>query len=232
MGNKRKRFVISGGIIAIVMIVALALLGSNGAAKSMTIAEALNDSAKGQRVQVTGNVVADSFTFTQENLTFFLEDFNNPGKTLEVVYDKGVSATFGNGVTAICTGTINDSGVLQCSELVTKCPSKYERSTDALSVSALFGYGEAIYSKTVKVTGSLQEGTLVGAQEEIRFVLIDEQSVETKAKPESKKDSQMVLPVKYVGALSDEIKDGSLLVITGSLGENGVFNATDVALEG
>lgn len=50
MGNKRKRFVISGGIIAIVMIVALALLGSNAAAKSMTIAEALNDSAKGQRV--------------------------------------------------------------------------------------------------------------------------------------------------------------------------------------
>ena len=34
-------------------------------------------------------------------------------------------ATFGAGVVAICTGTV-DGKTLEASEMVTKCPSKYE----------------------------------------------------------------------------------------------------------
>lgn len=217
--KKKKRFIVSGGIIAIVMIVLLAVLGSSGAAKTVFVAEAASAPADGTRIQVSGNVVDDSFEFTEDSLTFSLEDPENPGDVLAVSYDKGVSATFGNGVTAICTGIIDESGVLQCSELVTKCPSKYETSTEALSVSGLLDYGEAIYSKTVKVVGTLQAGTLVGPQEEIRFTLDDT-------------ENGVSMPVPFAGAIPDEVADGTSLVLTGSLGSDGIFAATDVAIEG
>jgi len=40
------------------------------------------------------------------------------------------------------------------------------------------------------------------------------------------------MPVVFEGALSDGIADGSAVVLTGSLGADGKFAATDVALEG
>ena len=39
----------------------------------------------------------------------------DPATHLEVRYDGAASSTFGNDVTAICTGKINEAGVLECS---------------------------------------------------------------------------------------------------------------------
>ena len=47
-----------------------------------------------------------------------------------MIYQGAASSTFGDDVTAICTGRVGDDGVLRCSELVTKCPSKYEGAGD------------------------------------------------------------------------------------------------------
>lgn len=219
MEHRKRRFVVAGGVIVAVVIVLLAVMGSSGAAQAMSVAEATQPDATGKRVQVTGTVVGDSFTLSEGILDFSIEDPDEPGAVLAVSYDKGVSATFGNGVEAICTGTVDDSGVLQCSELVTKCPSKYETATDALGVAALLDYGEDIFGTTVKVAGIVEAGSIAGVQEDVRFVLVDAD------------DAQMVLPVAFAGALSDEVADGSSLVLTGSLGSDGVFEATDVALE-
>lgn len=132
-------------------------------------------------------------------------------------YAGGVSATFGNDVTAICTGKIGEDGVLNASELVTKCPSKYENSSDALSVLQLLGYGDEIVGKPVKVVGDVQGGTLKAAGEGDRFVMVD---------PETGSE----LPVLFEGALSEEIQDDSSVVVTGSLNNDGKFEATEVAL--
>jgi cytochrome c-type biogenesis protein CcmE len=138
---------------------------------------------------------------------------------LKVVYDKGISATFGNQVEAICTGVINEEGVLVCTELVTKCPSKYESSTDALSVAQLLSYGEGIVGKPVRLSGAVREGTLKPVGQEERFVLAGQDQGED-------------LPVVYEGALPDEVRDDAELVVTGSLDSSGRFVATDVALRG
>ena len=122
--SQKKRFIAVGGIVAIVIIAMLAFFSANTAVKVMTVAEASEANAIGQRVEVTGNVVNNSFDIQGDILTFRISDPDDPGHDLGVSYDQGVSATFGNGVTAICTGTIQDDGVLKCSELVTKCPSK------------------------------------------------------------------------------------------------------------
>ena len=62
-------------------------------------------------------------------------------------------------------------------------------------------------------------GTLKAAGEGDRFVLVD---------PENGEE----LAVEFNDAISEEVKDGSSLVLTGSMNAQGKFSATEVALEG
>lgn len=216
----KKRMIAVSGVIVIVLILVLAFVGGNTAATTMSIAEAAENPQAGQKVQVSGNVVQDSFSTSNDVLTFKIYDpESDPATQLEVRYDGAASSTFGNDVTAICTGKINDAGVLECSELVTKCPSKYENADSALTVEQLLGYGESVYGNVVKVAGSVGAGSLKAAGQGDRFILVDAETGDS-------------MPVVFEGALSDGIADGSAVVLTGSLGADGKFAATDVALEG
>lgn len=216
----KKRMIAVSGVIVIVLILVLAFVGGNTAATTMSIAEAAENPQAGQKVQVSGNVVQDSFSTSNDVLTFKIYDpEGDPATQLEVRYDGAASSTFGNDVTAICTGKINDAGVLECSELVTKCPSKYENADSALTVEQLLGYGESVYGNVVKVAGSVGAGSLKAAGRGDRFILVDAETGDS-------------MPVVFEGALSDGIADGSAVVLTGSLGADGKFAATDVALEG
>ena len=216
----KKRMIAVSGVIIIVLILVLAFVGGNTAATTMSIAEAAENPQAGQKVQVSGNVVQDSFSTSNDVLTFKIYDpEGDPATQLEVRYDGAASSTFGNDVTTICTGKINDAGVLECSELVTKCPSKYENADSALTVEQLLGYGESVYGNVVKVAGSVGAGSLKAAGQGDRFILVDAETGEA-------------MPVVFEGALSDEVSDGSAVVLTGSLGADGKFAATDVALEG
>lgn len=216
----KKRMIAVSGVIVIVLILVLAFVGGNTAATTMSIAEAAENPQAGQKVQVSGNVVQDSFSTSNDVLTFKIYDpEGDPATQLEVRYDGAASSTFGNDVTAICTGKINDAGVLECSELVTKCPSKYEDADSALTVEQLLGYGESVYGNVVKVAGSVGAGSLKAAGQGDRFILVDAETGDS-------------MPVVFEGALSDGIADGSAVVLTGSLGADGKFAATDVALEG
>ncbi|WP_270357752.1 cytochrome c maturation protein CcmE [Adlercreutzia equolifaciens] len=216
----KKRMIAVSGVIVIVLILVLAFVGGNTAATTMSIAEAAENPQAGQKVQVSGNVVQDSFSTSNDVLTFKIYDpEGDPATQLEVRYDGAASSTFGNDVTAICTGKINDAGVLECSELVTKCPSKYENADSALTVEQLLGYGESVYGNVVKVAGSVGAGSLKAAGQGDRFILVDAETGDS-------------MPVVFEGALSDGIADGSAVVLTGSLGADGKFATTDVALEG
>ncbi len=217
----KKRAIAATFAIVLILVGVLAVVGGNTAAKAISVAEA----AKGQiasKIQVSGNVVENSFSITNDVLTFSIYDPEQDpeAKTqLRVSYDGGVSATFGNDVVAICTGKLDSAGALVCTELVTKCPSKYENATDALSVARLQGYGPEVLNKPVKVVGVVADGTLRPAGDWDRFTLLDA-------------DDQSPMPVRFAGALPDGIETGSSVVLTGSINENGTFTATDVALEG
>ncbi len=215
----KKRLIGVSGVIVIVMIVVLAFVGSGTAAKTVSVAEAAEMEAGSQKIQVSGNVVPNSFATENDVLTFKIYDPDAaPTTQLEVRYDGAASSTFGNDVTAICTGKIGEGGVLACSELVTKCPSKYESAESALEVGQLLGYGESVVDKVVKVAGTIEPATLKAAGSHERFVLAGA-------------DGQC-LSVAFDGALSDEVQDGASVVLTGSLGSDGTFTATDVALKG
>lgn len=216
----KRRMVVATGVIVMVLIVILAVVGGSSSAKSISIAEAAAGDYVDQKIQVSGNVVENSYETKDNVLTFSIYDpEGDASQQVKVRYEGGVSATFGNDVTAICTGKMGQDGVLNASELVTKCPSKYENATDALSVSQLIGYGTGVEGKPVKVSGTVKDGTLVAAGAGDRFALVD---------PETGDE----LGVLFDGAISEEVGDGSSLVLTGSLDKDGKFSATEVALEG
>ena len=167
MNSKMKRrLIVVTGVIVVVLAIVLAIVGSSGAAKTISVKDALESGLAGERVQVSGNVVDNSFATVDGVLTFDIydPDGGDPAQKLHVSYDGAASSTFGNGVTAICTGKIveGEGGLeLVCSELVTKCPSKYESATDALSVTNLLDYGDSIINTTVKLKGTVKAGTLL-----------------------------------------------------------------------
>ena len=141
----KRRMMAVTGIIVIVLVVILAVVGGSGAAKSATVADAVAGKYADQKIQVTGNVVENSYATNDNVLTFAIYDKDgNPAEQLNVRYEGGVSATFGNDVTAICTGKIAGDGVLHATELVTKCPSKYENAD-----SAHFGRRKAYLSLSI-----------------------------------------------------------------------------------
>lgn len=221
MNTKTKRRMgMVTGIIVIVLIVILAVVGGASSAKAVTVADAVTSDFADQKIQVTGNVVENSFETNGNVLTFSIYDPDgDPSQELRVRYDGGVSATFGNDVTAICTGKIEEDGVLHASELVTKCPSKYENASEALTIARLLEYGEEVVDKPVKVAGEVKAGTLATAGSDERLVLVD---------PESGDE----FSVLYDGAIPEDVGDGTSLVLTGSLNDQGKFAATDLALEG
>ena len=214
----RRRLIVVTGVIIIVIIVVLAIVQGATGARTVSVAEAASGDFAGRRIQVSGKVVDNSYEITDNILTFAIYDEAAPLTQLWVRYDGALSATFGNQVTAICTGTMSGDGILDCYTLVTQCPSKYESATDALSVSRLLAYGPEAVDVTVKVSGSVKDKSLQPAGSTTRLVLVDLKTGEE-------------LPIHFNGGLASEIKDGSTLVITGSLDRQGLFLATDVSLE-
>lgn len=221
----KRRLIIVTGLIVVVAVVVLAVVGSAGAARGITVADALQGTYGGQRVQITGAVADDSYEFTDDGMTFAIKDADGPAdQVLRVSYEGAASSTFGNGVTAICTGVLAEDGeglVLNASEMVTQCPSKYESATDALRVSRLVEYGEDIVGTTVKVAGVVQPGTLAAAGfSDARFVLADAEEDGT------------TVSVAFDGGMPEGIVEGSSVVLTGALTPDGMFAATNVAQEG
>ncbi|MDR3315515.1 MAG: cytochrome c maturation protein CcmE [Coriobacteriales bacterium] len=211
----KKRLIIVTLIIVIVAATTFAYAGASGASKVVSVAEAASGSYNTQRVQVSGTVVDDSFTTTENELAFWIFDpANGSAAQVKIIYQGTAANTFGNGVEAICTGKLDEKGVLYATELVTKCPSKYETSTNALGVSQLLAYGESIVDKPVQVTGSVKVGSIPASRQgTVRFILVDA-------------DGSEELAIQTNEGLSEEITDGSTLVLTGTLGKDGVFTAS------
>lgn len=215
----KRRLIAVSGVMIIAIILALAFVGSGASAKTVSVAEVAESSQVGQKVKVTGNVVPDSYSTVGNTLTFSIYDPDSSSdERVSVRYEGAAASTFGNDVTAICTGRIGNDGTLECTELVTKCPSKYENAESALTVERLLEYGDGIAGKMVKVTGRIEAGTLKPAGEDERFRILG--------------DGEGVISVVFDGPLSDEVVDGARVVLMGSSDGSGVFRATDVSLEG
>ncbi len=212
----KRRLAVVGGIVVIAMLVIVAVAGAGGSASSLTIGDVLAGDYQGKKVQVSGSVVEDSLTSEGSTAIFEIrpeEDASDAEQTLTVSYDGALPATFGTGVVAICTGTVGEDNVLACSELVTKCPSKYESAEGSLTVKGLVDQADALVGDEVSVCGYVQGDVLaVDATEGYRFML------------ESQGEA---IAVAWDGGMDEAVVDGTAVVVTGTLGEDGVFTASE-----
>ena len=208
----KRRLVVTGGIVAIAMLVIVAIAGSGGAASSLTVGDLLTGDYAGKKVQVTGSVVDGSIETDGTAVRFAITPEEGDGsETVDVVYEGALPATFGSGVVAICTGTVDDSHMLKCTEMVTKCPSKYESAEGSLTVKGLIDQADTMMFEDTKVCGYIQ-GEVNDASADYRFVI----------------ESQgAALKVVYDGGLDEQIADGVAVVISGHLDSDGVFVATE-----
>ena len=216
----KRRLIVVTLIIVIVAIVILAVLGSGSASTTVSVSQAASGDYNGKRVQVSGTVVEDSYENTSDGMSFAIFDPDDATQQIHVDYTGAVPSSFGSGVTAICTGTMGDDGTLAATELLTKCPSKYESAEGALTVEMIQENADIYTGQDVKLAGYIKEGTLVpagdAASESGRFILYS-QSAE--------------IAVDFDGAIPDGIGEGSSVVLGGHLEENGHFAADSIAAQ-
>lgn len=204
--------------VAIGALIAFTRLG-NATATPVTIQELMSDEALvGKQIEVTGKVVAGSWVSGTKPFVFEIEDDETDGR-IKVIWDNVVPGSFGDGTSATVTGTYAADGSIEAKYLVTKCPSKYESATGALTVNDVTGRASELEGTTVKVAGFVVAGSIAEPGAAVRFQISDN---ETGANP---------LDVAFGGGLSDEFVEGAKVVITGSLEADGTFQCAEVALD-
>lgn len=217
--NKRARNRLIG-VTAIILIAAAAIMAtvSGGGAYSRTVSDvAGNTEMAGERIKVSGEVVAGSWDRKANPMRFEIRDEKAAAgaPTIKVEYSGGVPSTFGDGVVAVVTGDLSeDAGLIVSDDMITKCPSKYESAEGALTVAGLLAQTAAGYKP---VSAYVVADSIAPATGDIRFKVADP-------------DGGPELPISFAGALPDGMKDGSFVVLGGNLEPDGVYVATSVAL--
>lgn len=221
--NKRARQRLIGVTVIILIVVGALFFGTSmtgaGGAYKKSISEIRSDTALvGKQVQVDGPVVKGSWTPNASPFVFSIGDKGDPNaEGLKIVWDRPVPSAFGDGTIAIVTGIVNADKSVTAKTLITQCPSKYASATDALTVDALLK--STLGVATVKITGYVVNGSIKPAGSAERL------TVGTLA------TGGESVPVAFSGALPQGVTDGAKVVLSGSLEDSGVFNATDVALD-
>lgn len=125
---RRKRFL----LISLAVAVALGYLGytafMGAATYYLTVSELLarSDIAFGQQVRVMGMVADGSVQKTPETNTIRFTVEDNTGASLDAAYSGVVPDAFKPGAEVVMEGALDPRGEFQATNLLVKCPSKYE----------------------------------------------------------------------------------------------------------
>ena len=225
MNKSAKQRLVGVTILIFVAVGALILFSdfSGGTATKTSVAQALtDDELVGSQVEVSGEVVAGSWISGADPFVFEIEDGDDPDSgRLRIVWSEVVPGSFGDGTTATVTGVLEDDRTIHAKYLVTKCPSKYESATGAMTVNDTLARADELSgSSTLKVTGFVVDGSIGAPGATPRFRISD-----------SLDNGDNALDVVWGGGLSDEFAEGVKVIITGSLEEGNVFQCTEVALD-
>ena len=223
--NKRARNRLVGVTVIILIVVAAIIYGSNQGDNASAFSKTVPDVAQGtafvgKRVQVTGSVVAGSWNKGTNPMRFSIrEEGKTSGPELKVVYSGTVPNTFGDDNIAIVTGTLSKDKTIDATQLIVKCPSKYQSKTGALTIETLLARKANVTGKPVKLSGFVVVGTFKPAGGAERFRI------------SSAAGSGTEMSVKFDGGTPAGFADKVEVVLGGSLDSQGVFDATSVSLE-
>lgn len=122
---KRFKFIIG----AVIVLIAVGFLGYQGFMYSATYYYTVSEfagqqsSLTNESVRVTGNVTDGTIERQGNTLKFIMTDGQ---ENLAVVYQGVVPDSFKAGIQAVVQGKLNSAGIFEATELLARCPSKYE----------------------------------------------------------------------------------------------------------
>ncbi len=222
--NKRARNRLIGVTAIIIIAVAAIIYGTQlsggGGAYTRVPSQVVSDKKLiGQRVQVTGPVVAGSWDKRSNPMVFSISDSTtSTAATLKVVYYGGVPSTFFDGTPALVTGTVEKDGSLKAQTLVTKCPTKYESATRIPGVASILAESPTAKPHPSEVAALVRAGSIKPQGSFTTFELVDSAT------------ASAVLVVKTDQALPAGFKDGAKVVVRGVRQPDGTYTATSVAI--
>jgi cytochrome c-type biogenesis protein CcmE len=134
--TKNHKFLI-GGVLLLAVVVGLIVYSTfSTAAYYMTVSEVNQEAAKmvGQRVRVSGQVVANSEDWNPQEVTLRFSIHDETGAQLPVVFFGPRPDNFLRAAEAIAEGTLLADGSFQADTLLLKCPSRYEEEPEEVFV--------------------------------------------------------------------------------------------------
>ena len=155
--SERVKF-LAAGLIILTAVLYLLISGTlKGARYFITVAELLADAAyAGQTVRISGAVDGESIDYDSENAVIQFEIVNIPGVYQDLatalrealldesaprlkikVEDTAMPDLLQHEAQAILTGALAADGVFYASELLLKCPSRFEESTGPEGLSQI-----------------------------------------------------------------------------------------------
>ena len=123
--RKKLKFIVGG----VIVVIAIGFLGYQGFVSSATYYYTVSEFAAQQsnfadkNVRVAGNVTDGTIERQGTTLKFAMAEGSDD---LKVVYKGVVPDTFKAGIEAVVLGKLNSEGIFEATELLAKCPSKYE----------------------------------------------------------------------------------------------------------
>lgn len=147
--SERAKFLLGGGLIVAAVVYLLISGTMQGARFFITVDEVVNNpSYINQTVRISGAVIGESIEYDSENATIYFTIANIPSEfddlatalheaTLDpnatrldvVVKNEPMPDLLQNEAQAILTGEIQEDGTFSASELLLKCPSRFEESS-------------------------------------------------------------------------------------------------------
>lgn len=134
--TKNYKFLI-GGVLLLAVVVGLIVYSTfSTAAYYMTVSEVNQEAAKlvGQRVRVSGQVVANSEDWNPQEVTLRFSIHDETGAELPIVFFGPRPDNFLRAAEAIAEGTLLADGSFQADTLLLKCPSRYEEDPEEVFV--------------------------------------------------------------------------------------------------
>ena len=123
----KKRYIIGGVILAVVVGYLLFLSFGSSVNYYFTVSEFSAESTGyiDSNVRIAGEIADGTIIWDAEDLELSF-DITEGGETLSVVYHGAKPGGFKAGSTILVEGKNNPDGIFRASQLIMKCPSKYE----------------------------------------------------------------------------------------------------------
>ena len=128
--NKKVKFIVGGGLIALAIVYLIYAGISSNSAYFLTVDElyAKGESMQNRTVRVAGMVDAETIDFNNRELILTFDVTSETGERMPVVFNGPKPDQMREGAEAILEGKYNGEE-FQAQSLLLKCPSRYEEGT-------------------------------------------------------------------------------------------------------